>query len=193
METEIVVALINNIAPIITAIATIITLIFETEIGKKLIKRILSSRQAKITMYVFMVIAIVSSSLFVVSLYLFPKPEVTITQAFNAGAYETINGTWKNIPTGKVIWVVSYSYLVNLYYPMDYPAITTASGGWTSPATFGGNVGEKFDVIVLLANKDAQEAINAYITQSKIEDYHRGIANLPEGTEVFVQITVTRN
>ena len=107
---------------------------------------------------------------------------------------EIVRGTSQNIPKEQAIWVVIYPHEVNRYYPQDYPADIQANGYWSSLAFFGSekDTGKKFDVVVVLANKDAQDTFNAYLKKGKEEKSWPGLERLPEGAVIYDRITVTR-
>ena len=80
------------------------------------------------------------------------------------------------------------------YYPQNNPAAVQANGDWIS-LTFIGieeDVNKKFDIIVVLADKRAQDAFNAYRKQSEDTDTWPGLERLPEGVTIYDRITVTR-
>jgi hypothetical protein len=106
---------------------------------------------------------------------------VTITFPLNnsnVGRNSTIEGTSNDIPDGEVIWVIVYVPKVKLYYPMLVPAILQPNGSWSSFATFGGpkDIDEKFEIVAVLANQNAQNEINTN------DAYPEGISSIPVGT-----------
>jgi len=125
------------------------------------------------------------------------KPEVEITYPYdgaNVEIGELVRGTSEKISKGQAIWIIVYPYLFDRYYPQNNPAAVQANGDWIS-LTFIGieeDVNKKFDIIVVLADKMAQDAFNAYLIQAKDTDTWPGLERLPEGVTIYDRITVTR-
>lgn len=125
------------------------------------------------------------------------KPEVKITYPYNGATVEIgelVRGTSEKIPKGQAIWIIVYPYLFDRYYPQNNPAAVQANGDWIS-LTFIGieeDVNKKFDIIVVLADKRAQDAFEAYIKQSEVTKTWPGLERLPEGAPIYDRITVIR-
>lgn len=123
-----------------------------------------------------------------------PTPEVKITYPYDGATVEIremIRGTSQRIPKGQVIWVAAY---LDRYHPQNYPADVQANGDWSSLAFIGieEDIGKKFDIIAVLADKKAQDTFNAYLIQARDTKTWSGLERLPEGALIYDRITVTR-
>lgn len=107
---------------------------------------------------------------------------------------ERVKGTSRNVPDGKVVWIVAFVHAVGRYYPQNYPADVQANGDWSSLAYLGvaTDVGLKFDIIAVLADKNIQAAFNNYLKDAKDKQSYPGLDQLPKGTLIYDRITVTR-
>lgn len=126
-----------------------------------------------------------------------PKPKIEITYPYdgaNVEIREMVRGTSEKIPEGQAIWIVVYSHVVDRYYPQNNSADVQANGDWTSLTSIGieEDVNRKFDIIVVLADKRAQDAFEAYIKQAKDTKTWSGLGKLIEGTTIYDRITVMR-
>lgn len=124
------------------------------------------------------------------------KPKVEITYPYDGATVEIreiVRGTSEKIPKGHAIWIVVYPHLVDRYYPQNNSADVQANGDWTSNTSIGieEDVNRKFDIIAVLADKRAQDAFEAYITQAKDTKKWSGLGKLIEGTTIYDRITVT--
>lgn len=123
--------------------------------------------------------------------------EVEITYPYdgaNVEIGELVRGTSEKIPKGQAIWIIVYPYLFDRYYPQNNPAAVQVNGDWIS-LTFIGieeDVNKKFDIIVVLADKRAQDAFNAYLKQAEDTGIWSGLERLPEGATIYDSTTVTR-
>lgn len=126
-----------------------------------------------------------------------PTTKVEITYPYDGATVEIremVRGTSQKIPEGQTIWIVVYPHVAGRYYPQNDPADVQANGDWTS-LTFIGveeDVGGKFDIIAVLADKRAQDTFYAYLTQAKDKKTWPGLKRLPEGATIYDRITVTR-
>ena len=109
---------------------------------------------------------------------------------------QTVRGVASRIPEGSQIWLVLYAHdPTNRYYPQQ--AINPdRNGDWFLPGiTIGNrnNVGYKFDIIVLLADEHAKKKFNDYFHYSNLaKSGWPGMEQLPDGAEVYDNVTVTR-
>lgn len=126
-----------------------------------------------------------------------PAPSLKITYPCSGGRVqikEIVKGTSQNIPKEYAIWIVIYSHEVSRYHPQDYPADVQANGDWSSSAFIGIgiDVGKKFDIIAVLAGKEAQNAFNDYLEECKEKKSWPGLERLHEGAVIYDRITVIR-
>jgi hypothetical protein len=108
---------------------------------------------------------------------------------------EVVKGASRKIPAGRVIWVVIYSQAVGrYYYPQDNPADVQANGGWASPGYIGiyQDTGKKFDVIAMLANKETQDEIKAYLAKARENHLWPGLERIPGSAVIYDRVTVVR-
>ncbi|MEA2016641.1 MAG: hypothetical protein U9O59_08105 [Actinomycetota bacterium] len=189
--TQIIVAVIAAGGGIFSA--TIVQLIRRRQQQKVIIKTA-ASRKIKI-----LIIVISISSLLLIGNLLFflfrPKTKVEITCPHNEDIVEIremVRGTSQNIPDGQVIYIVIYPHIVGLYYPQDNLVTMQENGEWSSLASIG--VEEdidkelKFDIVVGLANKEAQDVFNIYFEQEEWS----GLKELPKGALIYDHVTVIR-
>jgi hypothetical protein len=106
---------------------------------------------------------------------------------------ETIIGTAKNIPEGQQLWIAIYPHTASKYYPQN-PVSIESNGNWDLPVQFGGalNAGEKFDIIALLADDNAQKKLINYIETSEKAKLFKGVRILPDGSKIITKLTVIR-
>lgn len=82
------------------------------------------------------------------------------------------------------------------YYPQERKVIITPTGNWTEDTYFGKNgtlnVGEKFTIIAVLADKNAQDQFTAYTKAYKGKEDKQGLEALPTGAVPYALDTVTR-
>lgn len=123
--------------------------------------------------------------------------DIKITYPYDGAtveAREMVRGDLSGVPEGDVPWIVVYSQFVGRYYPQNDPADVQANGDWSSLAFVGveEDVGQQFDIIIVLLDKTAQAAFNAYLSQAKDNEAWPGLASLPEGALIYDRVIVTR-
>jgi hypothetical protein len=126
-----------------------------------------------------------------------PATDVSITYPINHARIdqnETVHGTSQELPSGQVIWVIVFAQDVGRYYPQDRPADIEAGNKWSSIVYIGipEDTGKRFDVLVVLADADAQDAFSAYLADSAQRNDWSGLVALPKGAVIYDRITVTR-
>lgn len=120
-------------------------------------------------------------------------PEIEIVSPLNtAHLVETINGTAKNISEGQTVWIVIYPHTALKYYPINKANIQNEK--WSLTAQFGleKDTGTQFDIIAVLADKQAQLELTNYIEECEEEKDWPGVMSLPEGVKEYSRVTVTR-
>jgi len=107
---------------------------------------------------------------------------------------EMVKGTSQRIPNEQVIWVVVFVQKVGRYYPQNNPADVQASGDWTSVTYIGvpADGGLKFDLIAVLADKEAQNAFNKYLVDARNKNDYPGLEHLPNGATIYDRVSITR-
>jgi PKD repeat protein len=124
------------------------------------------------------------------------KTQIKITypsKGATVNIQETVKGTAKNIPKGYKIWILVYPHPANRYYPQS-GKLTLKNGKWSIPVYIGvkDNVGEKFDIFAVLANKQASDKFTEYIKTGEKTNSWPGMVGIPSGAKVYDNITVTR-
>ncbi len=125
------------------------------------------------------------------------EPVVTITSPSDNGAAEymqAVRGTSDHIPDDRTLWLVIVPHANNRYYPANKPADMQVSGEWTSLAYVGlpETTGESFDVIAILLDEQSKADFEDYIDWCKANNSWSGYEALPDGTQEYDRITVTR-
>lgn len=106
---------------------------------------------------------------------------------------EVIRGISQKLPRSSQIWIIVVTPLAGRYYPQN-AADVLVDGSWSAVAHFGqeGDVDVKFDVLVVLADKNAQNEFEAYIKTARDKSDYSGLLHLPEGTSIYERATVIR-
>ncbi len=188
----IIVALIN----LIIAIIALIRLIIEKKSAKTQPERPRSpATRWKLMFWI-------SSFIFVLSIVVILRPpwdasEIKITNIAEGDSVVVdvmVKGTSKNIPNDQKIWLVVYSHPVKRFYPQDNPADMQVNGNWSSRCYVGidEDVGERFDLIAILAGNDVQRLFNEYVKEAEAEEAWLGLEAIPDCAEVHQRITVFR-
>jgi len=118
----------------------------------------------------------------------YPTDQEMVEQSIN------VRGTYRNLKSDHVIWIMIYVYDAGRYYPQNDSAIIEANDRWSSMAFIGGSndIGKKFDIIVLIADEKAKNDITQYLEDAKERYSWDGLLTLPKGAIIFDRITVQR-
>ena len=124
------------------------------------------------------------------------NPEINITYPSNTTSVNTqeiVNGTAKNIPSEHKVWILVHPLATTKLYP-QHGNVNIINEKWSIQAELGGkeNVGETFEIIAVLANENAHEELTNYINTGRNTDSWPGIDNIPDGADVYDEVTVTR-
>lgn len=154
----------------------------------------------KTPLFIEVTIIIVIISLFVTSsgcaiLGQTPKPDIEIIQPTEKKIdwKVDVGGTAENIQDGYELWVLVYSDVKKQYYPVAKAEIKNCE--WTVnevPIGLEDDDGEDFDIIAVLADKNAQNIFHDYLNATEEEIYSNGKYQIPDGVEKHDKITVTR-
>jgi hypothetical protein len=114
-----------------------------------------------------------------------PTTDVSITYPINQGRVdqtETVRGTIRELPDGQAVWVIVFAQDVGRYYPQNRPADIEAGNKWSSISYLGiaGDTGKRFDVLVVLANAEAQDAFNSYLADARDKSDWPGLEAIPK-------------
>ena len=125
-----------------------------------------------------------------------PVTEVKITYPSNFSTVnmnDTLSGIAKNIPEGKELYILVYAPGVNKYYPQNNRMHIT-DDMWSVPIWVGlkSDVGEQFDIIAVIADKDAQVAYTSYMITCNKTNERPGLADILSGSKECDKITVIR-
>ncbi len=121
-------------------------------------------------------------------------PEITIDSTSNTvDIKEDMSGIAKNIPEGDEIWIFVHPHTVNKYYPERSSAVIQ-NGEWSLSVGIGSenDAGKEFDIIVVLADTNAQEEINTYFAECEKTGEWPGMDNIPDSAKEYDRIAVTR-
>ncbi len=122
----------------------------------------------------------------------YPKIEINYTSN-TANIEETITGTAENVPERYELWILIYPYAASKYYPQP-GGVSIQNGVWSTPVYIGtrDNVGEKFDIIAVLADRNARAEFTSYIINGEKNNDWPGMDKIPDGAEAYDIITVVR-
>ena len=126
-----------------------------------------------------------------------PTTNVKITEpseGTKVAQTQMVKGTSQKIPDSQVVWVVLFVHNVGRYYPQNQRADIQANGDWASVSYIGvpKDIGLKFDVIAVLADKEGQNAFNKYLVDAKDKSDYAGLERLPDGATIYDRVSVTR-
>ena len=126
-----------------------------------------------------------------------PEIVIDMIEPFEGAKVEHIQmvkGTSDHLPADSVIWVVIYIPSTDRYYPHKSSAQMEVGGKWASSTYIGqpNEVGLKVDLVVVLANQEAQKEFEAYIAMSEANENHEGLAQLPSGAIIYERINFER-
>jgi len=148
------------------------------------------------------------SSCFVVGYWIFFQiPVITCDYPHNGDTVDlhtTIEGLETNIPNEKTLWIIVFSHDNGRYYPQNKPIEIPSgdpisgrkSGKWSCPAVFGDESnpqkdrGKDFDIIIVLANKDADKSFMNYLSTNQV---YIGVASVPSGVIQYQVVNVKRS
>jgi PGF-pre-PGF domain-containing protein len=107
---------------------------------------------------------------------------------------EKVTGTSQNIPNGQKLWILVYPHNAYKYYPQHGSVAIENNGDWSIDIEIGTqvNVGEKFDIIAVLANQSAQNEFINYINTGINTKQWPGMPSIPNGAVEYAKVTVTR-
>lgn len=107
---------------------------------------------------------------------------------------EVIKGTSQALPAGTAIWVFVFIPHVGRYYPQNNPVDMQVNGEWSSVAFIGQetDAGMKADIVAVVADKSAQQAIFSYLQNARDTQNFAGLERIPEGALIYDRITVER-
>lgn len=120
------------------------------------------------------------------------KPDVKIDFSDKAYINEDITGTATNIPDGYNLWILVYPKTAQKYYP-QHDSIKIQDGKWSIKIRLGNenNTGEKFDIVAVLADQNANEMFETYKSYCDTGNCP-GMIGIPEGAEIYDTFEVTR-
>ena len=194
--------LVTILAAVISAVGSIIVAIIQTRKNRR--ERMSGGIPVKKNKLRFLVVIFSSFAIFLLGFFLgslfgdINEPtQVGITYPLNQTSCqitETVQGTSNKLPLDTRIWIIIKPQENDLYYPQNKPAETDVNGNWSSVVSIGlqGDVGEKFEIIAVLADESAQNSFSAYIANGRENNSFEGMQQLPDGVQIYDQILVTR-
>ena len=107
--------------------------------------------------------------------------------------YIDISGISNNI-TAQNLWIMTYPYGVNRYYPPDFPVNIMENGNWSTQAVVGSDMdsGLEFKIFAVLADEKANKAIIDYLDKCEASRSWPGMEQLPYGAMIYDKVSVTR-
>jgi len=191
--------LITAIAALIAAIAALINAIgnyrknrlkkADANVTKYSGKRILIKK----AIFIFGIFSLfVSISIFVVRAFT-GSMMIEITHPSDGSRVQitdTIEGKSKNIPQGKMIWIVVYSYPSEKYFPSHKPAQIGENGNWSSAISIGSSAdsGKEFNILAYLIAENTRKELEAEFSRKDFD----GLKRLPPDMLLFHRIQVFR-
>ncbi len=117
------------------------------------------------------------------------------TEGSRVSQIQTIDGESQILPPDSVIWPVVYLPATGRYYPQNFPADVQANGEWSATVYIGqeNDSGIAADIIVVLADKSAQDAFYSYLADAKDRNDFPGLDKLPKGATIYDRVSVVRN
>ena len=105
-----------------------------------------------------------------------------------------VTGTYQNLSPEYKLYIIVYSTDVARYYPQLNPIMEQSDNTWSCDVLVGldRDVGRKFVIYAVLANKDAQKDLDIYINQVMDTNDSRGLKALPKGAEKCSFVRVQR-
>ena len=110
------------------------------------------------------------------------------------GYNPSVAGKAGQISKGQKLWVVVYVYKTNRYYPQSGCLTPQSNSDWSCKAYLGTqsvSKGQKFDLIAVLADQNANSAFAQYQAYSQQANSNAGLTQLPSGIVAQNQVTVT--
>jgi hypothetical protein len=134
-----------------------------------------------------------------------PTPQVTvaITEPMDGDTLPwefTVTGYVENLPSGSSVWVCVYPPN-HLFYPQSElhfkpQVVGVPRHEWDVVARVGEgiatNLGDKFDIYTVIANEQATSLLGDYVEEANRTGVWPGMEELPEGADIYTQITVTK-
>lgn len=121
------------------------------------------------------------------------NPEIRIAyNSTTARMEEYITGTAKNVTNGSEVWIVVHPHTVNKFYPQNKVEIQNEIWGLLVGIGSENDTGTRFDVIAVLADKEAQDEFNNYFTKCEIDKEWPGMNSIPDSAIESHKITVMR-
>jgi hypothetical protein len=103
----------------------------------------------------------------------------------------SLTGTSKNLPQGKHFWIVVNPHGSNGWWPQTSEIMIKPNGKWSGVALLGGDKGKKFDIHFILADNQAHNEFNEYLTEcTQTKKYPE--KPLPSGSNSLGYLTITK-
>jgi hypothetical protein len=105
-----------------------------------------------------------------------------------------VKGTYQNLSQEQQLYIIVYSTDVARFYPQLNPVMKESGNIWSSDVLVGldRDVGRKFVIYAVLANKAAKDELDIYINQVQDTNDSRGLKRLPEGADICSHVSVQR-
>jgi hypothetical protein len=118
-----------------------------------------------------------------------PSPGDTVS------AREIVRGSFQRLGDGESIWVAIVPLALDEYrFHPQTNATLLAGGKWQATAYVGieGDVGREFEIHVLVATREGDERLQAYLNESRTTGSYAGLLALPVGVTSYDKVAVVR-
>jgi hypothetical protein len=106
----------------------------------------------------------------------------------------TVKGTYKNLPSGQKIYVLVFPTDTGRFYPQRTSVKEEPDSTWSCDVLIGleRDAGRVFFLYAVLADKEAQNRLNMYISQDKEVGDSPGLKEVPKGAQICSFVRVFR-
>lgn len=126
-----------------------------------------------------------------------PEEVKIIDPTDNAAVLRPVTVRWKakDLAPGDKVYIMIFPTEIRRYYPQPKTATEELNGTWSVETSIGNDsdVGKIFFIYAVVADKDAQITIDAYINRFKATDDSPGLfPDLPKGARICSSVGVKR-
>lgn len=121
-------------------------------------------------------------------------PSITFTEPQDESVQispVSLTGTSKNLTQNSHFWVVVNPHGSNGWWPQTREIMIKPNGKWSGVALLGGDKGQKFDIHFILADNQAHNEFNEYLSECTESGKYPG-KPLPSGSNSLGYITITK-
>jgi hypothetical protein len=103
----------------------------------------------------------------------------------------SLTGTSNNLPHDKHFWIVVNPHGSNGWWPQTREIMIKSNGKWSGVALLGGEKGQKFDIHFILADNQAHNEFNEYLSECTSSGKYPE-KPLPSGSNSLGYLTITK-